>query len=109
VPRYFYEILLGTSLFILAAIGARIISWSRQETRGSLKREQDALEPFREAFEAGEIDREEFERLTQALERQRERETANNDLRLRTLKLIPQDELIPEPPQPDETPQAEAY
>jgi hypothetical protein len=62
--------LAGLGLLILCVLGYRTIAWFRQDARGTFRREEDALMPFREAFEAGEIDREEYERVKAALTRQ---------------------------------------
>ena len=58
-------------LIVLCVLGYRTIAWFRQDAHGVIHREEDALQPFLEAFEAGEIDREEFDRVRAALERQR--------------------------------------
>jgi hypothetical protein len=64
------EVLIALGLLILCALGYKTIAWFRQDARGSARREDDALLPFREAFEAGEISREELDRVRQALQRQ---------------------------------------
>lgn len=72
--QFLTQILAGVGLLVLCVIGYRTIVWFRQDVRGPIQREEDALIPFREAFEAGEIDRDELERVRVALERQRARE-----------------------------------
>lgn len=69
--EFLTQILAVLGLVVLCSIGYRAIAWFRQDARGVIHREEDALLPFREALDAGEIDREEFDRVRAALERQR--------------------------------------
>jgi len=80
--NFLTDALLVLGLLILCTLGYKTIAWFRQDARGSARREEDALLPFRDAFEAGEISREEFQRVRDAMQRQ----GANRH------------ELIPEPP-----------
>lgn len=67
---FWAQVVAALGLLILCVLGYRTIAWFRQDAHGTFRREEDALMPFREAFEAGEIDREEYERVQAALTRQ---------------------------------------
>lgn len=68
--EFLMEVLIALGLLILCALGYKTIAWFRQDARGSARREEDALLPFREAFEAGEISRDELDRVREAMQRQ---------------------------------------
>jgi uncharacterized membrane protein len=69
--EFLAQVFVVLGLLVLCVLGYRAIALFRQDARGMIHREEDALLPFREALDAGEIDREEFDRVREALERQR--------------------------------------
>jgi hypothetical protein len=68
--EFLAEVLTALGLLILCALGYKTIAWFRQDARGAARREEDALLPFRQAFEAGEISRAELDRVRAAMQRQ---------------------------------------
>jgi hypothetical protein len=56
-------------MILIVAIGLAVINFVRREVKGTAAREEDLLDQFREAYEAGEMDTAEFERVRQSLSR----------------------------------------
>ena len=66
--KHVYELLGVLATVVVCFVGYRFIMLARRSARGELVEVDDPLKTFRDALAAGEIDREEYERIRAAMD-----------------------------------------